>query len=218
MTPPPFEAYFDFDNTIAEFDVLDELIRRFSIDEEWMNVEDAWRRGEIGSRECLELQLGKVRVSEARLRDFLLTVPVDPAFGPVVQLLRDKKVEPVILSDCFVPIIEAVLQNHGIEGIKIIANDMRLDGETPVLSFPYFGAICTCCGNCKTSHLMRRDRPLGTRKIYVGDGSSDICPAGFCEILFAKDSLLEHYRPLRPDVIPFDNLETVRQHLGQILA
>jgi len=63
----------------------------------------------------------------------------------------------------------------------------------PVLEFPYFGSICSTAGNCKTSHLLRRGRPAGTRKVYVGDGRSDICPAQFCEILFAKGSLYQHY-------------------------
>jgi len=212
-----FEVYFDFDNTITEFDVLDDLIRRFSINEDWREVERAWEREEIGSRECLERQLSQVRITESALRDYLKTVPVDPSFGPIVELLRKKGVEPVILSDCFSSIIGTVMENHGLAGIRIVANEMRLVNDTPAPSFPYFGAICMRCGNCKTSHLFRRDRPADTRKIYVGDGASDFCPAGFCEILFAKGSLLKHYAPRRPDCIPFERLDTVYRHLSNIL-
>ena len=95
---------------------------------------------------------------------------------------------------------------------------MRLDGETPVLTFPYFHLICSTSGNCKCSHLYRRDRPPGTRKIYIGDGRSDICPAGSCEILFAKGTLLKHYTAIRNDCIPFENLGTVYSHLQSLLT
>jgi 2-hydroxy-3-keto-5-methylthiopentenyl-1-phosphate phosphatase len=86
-----------------------------------------------------------------------------------------------------------------------------------VVTFPYFHAICSRSGNCKCSHLLRRDRPAGTRKVYVGDGQSDICPANVCEILFAKGSLLAHYAPIRPDCIPFQSLATVHDHLRDLL-
>ena len=94
---------------------------------------------------------------------------------------------------------------------------MRLEGDVPVVAFPYFQSICSRSGNCKCSHLFRRNRPPGTRKIYVGDGRSDICPAGFCEILFAKGRLLEHYSTVRQDCIPFDDFRTVFPLLQELL-
>lgn len=214
---PTFEAYFDFDNTITPFDVLDDVIQRFSIDEDWRRAEHAWEAGEIGSRECLERQLAGVRVAAPVFRDYLATVPVDPAFPGLLAWLRERAIEPVIVSDSFVPVIGAILERHGITGLTVRANELTWDGDRPVPAFPYHQSICTRCGNCKTSHLLRRDRPADTRKIYVGDGRSDICPAGFCEILFAKGSLLKHFAPLRPDCIPFGNLGAVHHHLRTLI-
>jgi 2,3-diketo-5-methylthio-1-phosphopentane phosphatase len=212
-----FEVYFDFDNTITDFDVLDDVIQRFSINEDWKRAETSWEAGEIGSRECLELQLSQVRVTVAALQDHLDSIKIDPAFHGIIDLLCAHNIEPVIVSDSFRLIIDRVLGNNGVKGLRILANELRLEGDQPVLAFPHFNAICSKCANCKTSHLVNRRRPAGTKKIYVGDGRSDICPAGFCEILFAKDSLLRHYQKIRKDCIPFEDLGTVYTNLQRLL-
>jgi 2,3-diketo-5-methylthio-1-phosphopentane phosphatase len=219
MSPPRlFEAYFDFDNTIAEIDVLDDLIQRYSINDEWRQAEASWEAGEIGSRECLERQLANVRIASAELDRYLATIRIDPAFPAIVALLRERGIELMVVSDSFALLIRGVLRHHGLADLALRCNELRLEGDRPVPGFPYHGSICTQCANCKTSHLMQRGRPLGQKKIYVGDGRSDICPAGFCEVLFAKSSLLAHYRPLRRDVIAFDQLATVHSHLLQLLS
>ncbi|HTQ31748.1 MAG TPA: MtnX-like HAD-IB family phosphatase [Opitutaceae bacterium] len=214
----PFEIYIDFDNTVTEFDVLDDIIRRFSINEDWKAAEALWQQGEIGSRDCLERQLAQVRISAPALRDYLRAVRIDPAFRLILDLLRAKNIKPVIVSDSFSSLIRPILENNHATGPKILANEMRLEGDRPVVRFPYFHSICSTCANCKTSHLFKRHRPPGTKKIYIGDGQSDICPAGFCEILFAKGRLLEHYLAVRNDCIPFENLGTVHSRLQTLLS
>jgi 2,3-diketo-5-methylthio-1-phosphopentane phosphatase len=216
--PAPFEVYFDFDNTITAFDVLDDLIQRFSINEAWREAEADWAAGRIGSRDCLERQLAHVRVSAAALDDYLGSIRVDPAFRPILDLLAARGIAPVVVSDSFVPVIARILEANGVAGLTILANDLRLEGDRPVVAFPYFHSICSTSGNCKCSHLMKRHRAPGVKKIYVGDGRSDICPAAFCEILFAKDGLLEHYSAIRRDCIPFANLGTVHAHLQTLLS
>ena len=215
--PPSFEIYFDFDNTITEFDVVDDLIQRFSINDDWKQAEEAWESGVIGSRECLERQFSQVRISAAALEAYLRTIPVDPAFRPIVDLLHEKKIEPAILSDSFVSLIAPILAHNGIPALRTFANEMRLEGDRPLITFPFFHSICSRSGNCKCSHLLRRPRPDGRKKIYVGDGRSDICPAGVCEILFAKGSLLKHYAPIRKDCIPFQSLGVVHAHFQDLL-
>ena len=219
MTPSRLlEVYFDFDNTITDFDVLDEVIRRFSADDRWKAAEEEWESGRIGSRECLERQFSGVRVSEAALRDYITSVRIDPAFPKIVELLGKSGIKPVILSDSFTSFIGAILESNGVRGIDIFANEIRFEGEVPSLSFPYFGSICSTSGNCKTSHLLRRNRPPGIRKVYVGDGRSDICPAQFCEIIFAKGTLYDHYARIRGNCFPFEDLGSVQSHLETLLT
>jgi 2-hydroxy-3-keto-5-methylthiopentenyl-1-phosphate phosphatase len=217
MTPSACEVYFDFDHTISEIDVLDDLIARFSITEDWQAVEAEWAAGRIGSRECLERQMAQVRVEPAALQAYLDSIRLDPGFLPLVQYLRGRGIEPVILSDSFTFLISAILANHGIEGIAVFANELRQEGDTLQPSFPYAGSICSTQGNCKCSHLFRRNRPPGTQKIYIGDGRSDVCPAGFCEILFAKDRLLLHFSAQHRRCLPFRTLSDVLTQLPPLL-
>jgi 2-hydroxy-3-keto-5-methylthiopentenyl-1-phosphate phosphatase len=212
-----FEIYFDFDNTITDFDVLDDIIQRFSTNDDWKRAEAAWESGEIGSRECLEKQLSQMRMTAGALRNYLDSVKIDSFFRPILELLNAHHIEPVIVSDSFRLIIDRILENNGVMGLTVLANDLRMEGEQPVPEFPYYQSICCGCANCKTSHLFKRNRPEGTKKIYVGDGRSDICPAGFCEILFAKGGLLRHYQEIGKECIPFENLGAVHTHLQHLL-
>ena len=43
IDPAASRVYFDFDNTITKFDVLDAIIEQFSIDREWVAYEEDWR-------------------------------------------------------------------------------------------------------------------------------------------------------------------------------
>jgi len=81
-------VFFDFDNTITAFDVLDGIIEQFSVNRDWVAYEEAWKKGKIGSRQCLDGQLRSIRVERAQLHAYLRTVGIDPAFGRLLALLR----------------------------------------------------------------------------------------------------------------------------------
>src|SRR5258708_24791411 len=57
----------DFDGTISLLDVTDTLLNRFG-KPGWQELEDAWERGEIGSRECMKGQVALLDMDEAELR------------------------------------------------------------------------------------------------------------------------------------------------------
>ena len=99
-------VFFDFDNTMTTSDVLDDVIRRFSINDHWMSLEKAWLEGKIGTKECLEGQLRNVRVTKSVLHNFLKKVELDPHFHQLLSLLVREGIKPVILSDNFTYIIE----------------------------------------------------------------------------------------------------------------
>src|SRR5947199_9855935 len=69
--------FFDFDNTLTQGDLLDELIERYSPTEEWRDWEHAWAEGELPASECLRLQVENMRVTRAELFDYLGRVRID---------------------------------------------------------------------------------------------------------------------------------------------
>lgn len=201
-------VFFDFDNTITHFDVLDSIVENFSVDKKWMAFENSWKKGEIGSKDCLTGQLKSVRVKKDRLDRYLAKIKVDPYFKKILALLKKNKVKPVILSDSFSYFIKSILRNNGINDIKICSNKIKFSGERLLPSFPHQHKDCTICGNCKTNHLPKlasSDKVL----IYVGDGLSDLCPSKNSDIVFAKGNLKKYLLKEGKPFIPFSDLGSV---------
>ena len=81
-------VFFDFDNTLTPYDVLDQVIRLFSPEETWRPLEDLWQAGKMGSKECLEGQLAGIRISKKDLARYLSEIKIDPSFKKIVPLVR----------------------------------------------------------------------------------------------------------------------------------
>jgi len=204
-------VFFDFDNTITFFDVLDDIIKRFSINKDWIGLEKAWRAGKVGSRVCLEGQLKNVRITKKNLLQYLSQIIVDPHFHKFFAMLKREGIKPVILSDNFGFIIESVLRYNGIKGIKVCANTLKFDRDRLIPSFPYSSRYCLRCAHCKKKYLLKKnvkDKII----LYIGDGLSDICPAEYSHLVFAKGTLLKHLRKTRRLCMAFDNLEDIESY------
>jgi 2-hydroxy-3-keto-5-methylthiopentenyl-1-phosphate phosphatase len=212
------QVFFDFDNTITDFDVLDGIIERFSVNRDWVAYEEAWEKGKIGSRQCLEGQLRSIRVTRPQLHDYLKTVSIDAAFGKLLALLRRNGVEPVIVSDSFTQIIRYILDHNGISGITVHANGLRMHGDCLQPSFPHAGTECMRCGHCKTETLARAEF-AGKRAVYIGDGLSDLCPARRSYLVFAKRgcSLQRHLLETGGQCMPFDELSDIYNYFKEYI-
>lgn len=201
-------VFFDFDNTITLFDLLDDIIKHFSVNKDWMALEDAWVQGKIGSRKCLEGQLKGVRITKRKLLQYLSCVRIDPVFHKVYALLRREGIKPVILSDNFTFIIQAILKNNGIKGAKVYANSLRFNKDRLIPSFPHANTRCFLCAHCKKKNLQKkgiRDRII----FYVGDGLTDVCPAECSDTVFAKGKLLDHFRKAKRLCVAFNTQEDI---------
>ncbi|MFA6350412.1 MAG: MtnX-like HAD-IB family phosphatase [Candidatus Omnitrophota bacterium] len=207
--------FFDFDNTITTFDVLDGLIKKFSIDHEWEDVEGLWKSGVIGSKECLKRQLAKVEMTRQELDGYISTVNILPNFDKLVLFLKEKGIQPVILSDSFSLIIKAILKNKGIKGVKVFANTLKFNGSKVIPSFPYANNKCGKCGHCKKNQLKKRafcDKII----MYVGDGRSDVCPAQEADILFAKGYLLDFFKKKKRLCMAFNDFADVLNYFRRL--
>lgn len=201
-------VFFDFDNTMTFFDVLDDIIKRFSINRNWIAFETAWKKGKIGSRACLEGQLQSVRITKKDLSQYLSQIIVDPHFHKFFAVLKREGIKPVILSDNFSFIIKSVLDNNGINGVSVYANELRFKKDRLIPSFPYRNRHCSRCAHCKKENLLKkgiRDKVI----IYIGDGLSDVCPAECSDLVFAKGALLKQLRKTRRLSLAFNNLEDI---------
>lgn len=202
--------FLDFDNTITLGDVLDAAIERFSVTGQWRDWESAWRRGEITTSECLSLQVANLRVDAAELIDFVGAISIDTSFHGIVELCAAQDIPLRIVSDNFNLIVHEILRRHSLDGITVLANELRFSGNRPAALFPHASPRCGRCAHCKAKHFAQFE---AYRKIFVGDGVSDICPAEAADIVFAKDALAAYLSSNGKPFMPFRSLADVLCYL-----
>jgi 2,3-diketo-5-methylthio-1-phosphopentane phosphatase len=189
-------VFCDFDGTITQVDVTDQILSQFA-HPSWQEVEQAWVRGLIGSRECLERQLALVDVSAAELDALIDAVPVDPGFSDFHRFLRQRAFPLYVVSDGFDYVIRRVLRRAGVDGElrngeRIFCSGLQVEGRRLVLSFPH--APCAHgCAMCKAD-VIARLAPAPRPVIFIGDGLSDRFALEHAQRIFAKRQLLAYCR------------------------
>ncbi|MBI4981541.1 MAG: MtnX-like HAD-IB family phosphatase [Candidatus Omnitrophica bacterium] len=209
-------VFFDFDNTIASCDVLDNILPLFSSNKHWIELEKLWQEGKIGSLKCLYGQLKGVRITKKALNEYLSGIKIDPCFDRLVSFLKERRVKTAVLSDNFDYILKNILKRHSIKGLKVYSNKLEFSKDRLIPQFPYQAKKCRICAHCKTKNLLANSFK-NSIIIYVGDGRSDICPAKYADIVFAKDSLLEYCIKNKLNYLPYKNLNDVYGFLKRSL-
>jgi len=189
----------DFDGTITEFDVLDEIAQRFGDPEEFARIDAALDRGSLTLREVITQEFAPVR---APLEDVVAwvveNVRVRRGFREPVELARSRGWDVVVLSSGFHELIEPVLAREGVD-VEVKAN--RLDPDSAGWRVLWRDeTVCATCGEeCK-----RRALPVEGEVVYVGDGFSDRCAALASDRVFATRGLA---RFLGERGVPFERFD-----------
>ncbi|HEU5300815.1 MAG TPA: HAD-IB family phosphatase [Acidimicrobiia bacterium] len=177
-------VFLDFDGTISEADTGVFLMERFGAPG-WREIDDAYIRGEVGSRVTLLDEWDLLPHDEALLRAAAREVPLDPGAAPLVDALRDAGAEVTIVSDGFGIRVDEVAAALG---VPVFTN--RVDWETGRLEFPNEDRCCACssCGTCKQAPIKDAGRRRLTT-VLVGDGTSDRKAALLADRVYAKGAL-----------------------------
>lgn len=206
---PRVEVYCDFDGTVTQGDTIDVLLEMLG-DPAWRQIEERWEKGEIGSRECMALQVPLLRGGWKAIEQVLTRVKVDPTFSEFASWCRQAGIPLRIVSDGIDRVIHHLLASEGVRVDYVWANHLNEspDGQLS-LTFPYAPTVAGCgSGLCKCKIV---DNSSGrTMKVVVGDGRSDFCWSTEADLLFAKSKLLQHCRSNNIPHIPFDNFRAVR--------
>ncbi len=208
INPHKCVVFFDFDNTIATCDVFDSMLPVFSKDDLWVRLEKEWERGVIGSHKCLKDQIKGMLITKEQLNKYLSGIKIDPYFLKLVKDLSLRKIKVIVLSDNFDYILKRILRGHGIKNLKVYSNKLKFSGAKLIPEFPFRNKKCRICAHCKTKNLLAnvsRDSII----IYIGDGRSDICPSKYADIVFAKDSLLKHFKEKGLTCLAYKSLKDV---------
>ncbi|MFG1419270.1 HAD-IB family phosphatase [Xanthobacter sp. V0B-10] len=177
-----FHFALDFDGTVCPTDTTDLIIEAFA-EGDWRQIEQDWRDGRIGSRECLSRQVAMLRADPGALRKVLAGVKLDPDFPAFVTAAWLRGASVSIVSDGFDRIIVPLLLAHGID-LPVTSNRLLPTGaDRWTAAFSNLGESCAN-GTCKCA-AVPGNRPV----VLVGDGRSDFCLARRADFVLAKGEL-----------------------------
>src|SRR5262249_42512554 len=177
----------DFDGTITEIDLLDEISRRFGDPHLFRELDASLDSGSLTLQEVITREFAPVRAPLDEVVDWVLgSSRVRPGFGELVALARGRGWDVLVLSSGFHELIEPVLERERVE-VDVLANriDPRPTGWRVLWRDETVCAVCSEA--CK-----RRGLPAAQMTVYVGDGFSDRCAALAADRVFATRGLARY--------------------------
>jgi 2-hydroxy-3-keto-5-methylthiopentenyl-1-phosphate phosphatase len=185
------QVFCDFDGTISVQDATDFILARFAAPE-WRDIEAQWKKGAIGSAQCMRHQVALIRATRQQLDTALDEIEIDPSFPAFAGYCHSQRIPLTILSDGVDYFIHRILARHRLPPLPVIANQLTIHGQNGDkryrLALPFSQAACESgAGMCKC----RCVRAAAGTRVYVGDGRSDFCIADKSDLLFAKGKLAE---------------------------
>lgn len=201
----------DFDGTITELDVLQQMSRRFGDPKIVREVEDALREGRITLQEEITREFAPVTAPIDEVVAWVLErSTLRSGFPELVRFARGQAWGVRVLSSGFVETIVPVLERIGLGDLEILANsvDAWPDGWRVVWRDE---AVCAVCGEpCKRASL-----PADHEIVYVGDGISDRCAALASDRVFATRGLADYLDEAGEPYERFDTFHDILDTLSR---
>lgn len=199
----------DYDGTITEHDMLDEIARRFGDPEVYRVLDELIDAGRLTLRELITREYEPVRAPLDEVLDWVLAnVRVRPGFRELVALARAGGWRVVVLSSGFEELIRPVLASLDVD-VELKANRVEPDPAGWRVHWRD-EAVCPVCGQaCKRASL-----PAGGEIVYIGDGYSDRCAALASDRVFATGGLAGYLDEQGVSYEPFGDFFDVAAHLA----
>lgn len=222
LQTPKAILFLDFDGTITRSDAVDAILEVYA-DPEWLTVEAEWRAGRLGSRDCLQAQMGLVRASRQQLDSLLDEIEIDQGLTSLLELCAAHDIPAHIISDGFDYCIRRILfrankRVHSLlRGGRVCAGRLEARGNLWRTEFPFFQQTCAHgCATCKPA-VMRLLNRANAPAIFVGDGLSDKYAVESADLVFAKNALAAYCSENSVEHTSYNTLGDVAQHLSRWL-
>lgn len=203
--------FCDFDGTITNRDTVDHLLENYARPE-WEIIEEEWKIGKIGSRECLERQIDCIEnFSSNDLDKFINEVTIDENFPAFYQKVLEKKIPFFVISDGFDLIIQRIFKKYQLPMPTIYSNKLNLTSNKLASQFPMSnpGQCLVKAGMCKCAVIEKEKKNI----LYIGDGRSDLCASRLANILYAKGKLQTMCKEIGREFVAFSNFGEINKHL-----
>ncbi len=216
MKQKVFKIFMDFDGTVTQQDVGEEVFRKFAEKEKVNKIIDDLLNDRISSRECwIKLCSAVPSVNKNEFDDFIVSMPLDADFLKLKDYCKKENIELYILSDGFDYYIDKMFEKNGINGLTVYSNHLELVDGKLIPSFPYYDEASFSSANCKRNHIINHSSEEDFT-VFIGDGNSDKDSIEYCDFIFAKDDLLKFCEKERITYFPFKNLNDVIKKIEEL--
>ena len=197
----------DFDGTITEEDVSFLLLDAFT-DGSWWQLLTKYREKKVSVNYFNTKAFGMIKADRQTLVEFAKSgVRIRPGFQQLVAYCRKRGFRFVIVSNGLEFYIDAILRDIGIHNVEVLAAKTRFSSEG--LEAAYIGPDGSQLEDGFKDAYIRSFLEKDYRVIYVGDGLSDIPPAGCAQHVFARGELLAYCNGANLNCTPFIDLNDV---------
>lgn len=207
------QILLDFDGTVTVKDTVDAILERFAVPA-WRAVEEEWKTGKIGSRECLAKQTALIDATPEEINGLVDEIEIDPGFDEFVQTCKRLGAGITIVSDGYRRSIERVLARSG-HDLPSCSGALEYLGQRRwKLASPASRGSCVSGSNtCKCAIAGEFHVP----RILIGDGRSDFCVAREVNFVLAKGALVRHCAENKIEYRPFGDLASAAKLLAEYL-
>lgn len=217
MKDRQIKIFVDFDGTISTEDVGEKLFIETIPEGKVFPILEDIKTKSITAREgwnrLFQVAEGLTR---NKVAEIARTISLEKGVNEFLAYCSEQQFDVYILSDGFEEYIEPILGRHGITGIPLFANRLADAGNgrlSPV--FPWTDEECPVCANCKRNHLISNSADDDVT-VYIGNGSSDTCPVGYADYVFAKDYLLKYCEKERITFFPYKDFNDIRKRFTEL--
>jgi 2-hydroxy-3-keto-5-methylthiopentenyl-1-phosphate phosphatase len=211
-----FKIFVDFDGTISCKDVGAAIFEEFGDHEKVEKIQKDLHENKITALQCwVSLFEAVEKWDFDLLRKFIDTINIDESFADFIKYCKLNNFQLFILSDGFNLYINRILEKEGIEPVEVISNKWEIVDDKVKLTYPFMDEECKDCANCKRNHIINNSGD-DEYTVYIGDGTSDRCPAQYCDFIFAKDFLLKYCEKERISFSPFRDFNDVSRKIDQL--
>jgi 2-hydroxy-3-keto-5-methylthiopentenyl-1-phosphate phosphatase len=188
--PAPVSFLIDYDGTVSKTDASNAILEQHATDPEWLERDDRYEAGLVGSRDLLAWDTTVLPDDEALLFRTAMAQAADATFAGFVAVARRWGATVEVVSDGFGWYVPAALRRLGVGDLPVATAVTRFGTGTghPAIEFVAGHPSCFVCGTCKRERVREHHR-RGNVVVFVGDGTSDRYGAAHAEVIFAKRRL-----------------------------
>ena len=213
--------FVDFDGTVTQEDVGNAFFRRFG-GQRCDEIVRMYREGRISAAGCYTLEAEAMGAFDpVEVTSYVRRFAIDETFHSLVRFARERGYSLTIVSDGLDLYIREILAANGLDGVGFFANRAEFvptgeSGRSKLkLEFPLQDEECTRCACCKRNLMLTQSADEDVI-VLVGEGFSDMCPARFADVVFAKKELQTHCQRENISYAPYADFNDVVEKLTEM--